>query len=259
MDLDINLEQEPEEIELDIIPTGNDGLSAYEVAVKDGFEGTEQEWLDSLKGDTGDTPDIEIGTTQTLPAGSSATVTKSGTTENPVFSFGIPQGLRGLTGATPDISVGTVVSGEEPAVTVTGTTDEPVLNFVLEKGDTGNTGATGADGYSPSASVSKSGGTATISITDKNGTTTTTVSDGTNGQDGEGVVSGGTTGQILAKKSNSDYDTEWINAPDPDLSDYLAKDNTTSYTPSADYNPATKKYVDDCISSAITTTLGGSY
>ena len=30
-----------------------DGLSAYEIAVKNGFEGTEEEWLLSLKGDTG--------------------------------------------------------------------------------------------------------------------------------------------------------------------------------------------------------------
>lgn len=29
------------------------------------------------------------------------------------------------------------------------------------------------------------------------------------------------------------------------LSDFLAKDNTTSFTPSADFHPATKKYVDD--------------
>ena len=32
---------------------GGTGLSAYEVAVKNGFEGTEQEWLDSLKGEPG--------------------------------------------------------------------------------------------------------------------------------------------------------------------------------------------------------------
>jgi hypothetical protein len=30
-------------------------------------------------------------------------------------------------------------------------------------------------------------------------------------------------------------------------SDVLVKTNTTSYTPSADYNPATKKYVDDAV------------
>ena len=28
-------------------------------------------------------------------------------------------------------------------------------------------------------------------------------------------------------------------------SDYLSKTNTTAYTPTADYHPATKKYVDD--------------
>lgn len=33
---------------------GVDGKSAYEVAVENGFEGTEQEWLDSLKGPKGD-------------------------------------------------------------------------------------------------------------------------------------------------------------------------------------------------------------
>ena len=31
----------------------------------------------------------------------------------------------------------------------------------------------------------------------------------------------------------------------PDMSNYLAKDNTTAFTPTGDYNPATKKYVDD--------------
>ena len=29
------------------------------------------------------------------------------------------------------------------------------------------------------------------------------------GQNGEGVIEGGTTGQALVKKSGSDYDTEW--------------------------------------------------
>lgn len=36
--------------------------------------------------------------------------------------------------------------------------------------------------------------------------------------------------------------------------DVLTKTNTTSYTPTGDYNPATKKYVDDSIPSASTTT-----
>lgn len=34
-------------------PKGEDGESAYEIAVRNGFEGTEQEWLESLKGQDG--------------------------------------------------------------------------------------------------------------------------------------------------------------------------------------------------------------
>lgn len=36
---------------------GKDGASAYEVAVKNGYQGTESEWLASLKGDPGDKGD----------------------------------------------------------------------------------------------------------------------------------------------------------------------------------------------------------
>ena len=34
---------------------GRDGKSAYEIAVESGYQGTEEEWLESLKGDKGDT------------------------------------------------------------------------------------------------------------------------------------------------------------------------------------------------------------
>lgn len=47
------------------------------------------------------------------------------------------------------------------------------------------------------------------------------------------------------------YDgTEWSafdKASEVDLSNYLAKDNTVAYKPATDYNPSTKKYVDDSI------------
>lgn len=45
----------------------------------------------------------------------------------------------------------------------------------------------------------------------------------------------------------------------PLKTDVLVKTNTSSYTPTSDYNPATKKYVDDAITAAITTSLEGSY
>ena len=44
-----------------------------------------------------------------------------------------------------------------------------------------------------------------------------------------------------------------------DPTQYLTKTNTAAYTPTSDYNPAHKKYVDDSIASAITTTLNGNY
>lgn len=49
-------------------------------------------------GQTGATPDISIGTVETLPPGSPAKATITGTAENPVLSFGIPQGQQGAPG-----------------------------------------------------------------------------------------------------------------------------------------------------------------
>ena len=43
---------------------------------------------------------------------------------------------------------------------------------------------------------------------------------------------------------NGRYSTNFLTSHQS-LSNYLAKNNTTSFTPSGDYNPATKKYVDD--------------
>lgn len=37
---------------------GKDGLSAYQIAQQQGFEGTEQEWLDSLKGEAYDDTEL---------------------------------------------------------------------------------------------------------------------------------------------------------------------------------------------------------
>lgn len=50
--------------------------------------------------------------------------------------------------------------------------------FKGDKGDKGDQGNPGADGFSPTATVTKSGHTATITITDKNGTTAVPIYDG---------------------------------------------------------------------------------
>ena len=47
------------------------------------------------KGDTGATPNIQIGTVQTLEPGQQATASMTGTAENPLLNLGIPKGEKG--------------------------------------------------------------------------------------------------------------------------------------------------------------------
>jgi len=54
-----------------------------------------QAFIDSLP--QGPSGALSVGTTTTLPAGSSATVTNSGTSTNAVLNFGLPAGADGLT------------------------------------------------------------------------------------------------------------------------------------------------------------------
>ena len=135
-------------------------------------------------GERGPTPDLTIGTVSTLPAGSDATATITGTPEEPVLNLGLPQGAQG---------------------------------------DPGDPGATG-NGIASIVKTGTAGlvDTYTITCTD-GGTTTYTVTNGAQGQPGqkgdpgEGVASGGTTGQMLVKASNADYATEWVDPPEGEV------------------------------------------
>lgn len=80
---------------------------------------------------------------------------------------------------TPTIEVGTVTEGDTMSVTNSGTALHAVFDFTLKKGDKGD------DGFSAVANVVKVGDTATITITDKEGTTTADISDGADGADGQ--------------------------------------------------------------------------
>ena len=92
---------------LDIDAEKVDTTTTITITKKDGTQES-VEILDGEKGDTGNdgqdgiTPNIQVGTTTTLPAGSNATVTQRGTTENPIFDFGIPKGQDGSGGGTSD-------------------------------------------------------------------------------------------------------------------------------------------------------------
>lgn len=146
---------------------GIQGLSAYQVAVQHGFEGTEDEWLISLKGEKGETG----------PKGD-----KGDTGEKGATGERGPQGLQGERGLQG-------VQGEKG--------EQGIQGPVGPKGEQGEQGDPGSD-----ASVTK--------------------------QNVEAVL----TGDITSHNHDSRY---------------ISKSNASAYTPTADYHPATKKYVDDTV------------
>ena len=68
---------------------GSDGVPG-----KDGANGA-----DGQPGTDGVTPNIQIGTVETLEAGSPATASMTGTPENPLLNLGIPKGADGASGS----------------------------------------------------------------------------------------------------------------------------------------------------------------
>lgn len=63
---------------------------------KDGLNG--KDGVNGQNGQDGITPNIQIGTVTTLEPNEHATVTRTGTAEQPVFNFGIPKGEKGNPG-----------------------------------------------------------------------------------------------------------------------------------------------------------------
>ena len=73
------------------VKNGKDGKDG--APGKDGTNG--KDGSPGAKGDPGATPNLQIGTVETLPAGSDATASVSGTAENPLLDLGIPKGEAG--------------------------------------------------------------------------------------------------------------------------------------------------------------------
>ena len=121
---------------------GTDGKSAYQIAVEQGYQGSESDWLSSLKGDKGEKGDTGL------------------------------QGERGEKGETGQ-------QGEQGPKGEKGDPGDRGLQGVPgEKGEKGDAGVAGKDGFSPIANVVKDGSVITITITDKSGTTTVTLTEG---------------------------------------------------------------------------------
>lgn len=158
-------------------PAGEDGKSAYELAVEQGYQGSLDEWLDSLQGQDGapgangiNAEITECTATVDNTSGSpQVTVTMGGTSSKRTFKFDFtglvgPQGATGANGAngtdgkTPVFESGTATSVEstaQPSVQIvpSGTDDSGNPKYIInvsipkgQKGDTGDTGPAGADG-----------------------------------------------------------------------------------------------------------------
>ena len=89
------------------------------------------------KGDTGATgqdgitPNIQVGTTTTLAAGSEATVTQRGTTANPICDFGIPKGADGAGGGVTNYNDLT----NKPVINLSSEdTSNPIILYNLDEG-----------------------------------------------------------------------------------------------------------------------------
>ena len=118
---------------------GQDGKSAYEIAVENGFEGTEKEWLSSLQGEDGYSPTIIENADNDDTTYKLDIVTKTGsvTTPNLMGKDG-DRGEKGETGATPNLQIGEVITlnpGEAATATITGTPENPQINLGIPKGE----------------------------------------------------------------------------------------------------------------------------
>ena len=95
---------------------------------------------------------VSVGSTTTLPAESSATVTNTGTSTDPVLNFGIPAGNTGAAGVSPEVTVTSITGGH--TVTITDATHPSGQSFNVMDG----TGDMSASTYDPSSTVAGAGG-----------------------------------------------------------------------------------------------------
>lgn len=109
----------------------------------DGITDTTKKSLKSeLKGDKGDAATVDAGTTTTLAAGQSATVTNVGNTAAAIFNFAIPQGIQGITGADGACVESVAFVGNDMVFTLDDASTVTLTNAkVTLKGDKGDTGA----------------------------------------------------------------------------------------------------------------------
>lgn len=211
------------------------------------------------QGIPGQAATITVGEVTTLDPDELVSVTNSGTTNAAILNFGIPKGVKGDkgdTGEKGDTGSGLNIKGEfdsETQLPQEGVSGDAYLisgNLYVYVGENGNVEVNpkwsnvgniqGPEG--PVGPKGDPGSDATVTKANVEAVLTGNIT--SHNHDSMYLKDAPTTGGQYVRQSG-----EWteVDIPEVDLSNYLAKDNTTTYTPTTDYNPATKKYVDDTV------------
>lgn len=240
---------------------GIQGLSAYQVAVQHGFEGTEAEWLISLKGEKGETgPKGDKGNTGEKGAtgergpqglqGERGLQGVQGEKGEPG-----PQGPKGDTGSGLNIKGELDSESQLPQEGVSGDAWLITGNLYVYVGENGNVesnpkwsnvgsiqGPAGPQGpVGPKGEQGKPGPKGEPGADGAPGIQGPKGDPGQKGEKGDPGSDASVTKQNVEAVLTGD-----ITSHNHD-SRYISKSNTSTYTPTTDYHPATKKYVDDTV------------
>lgn len=210
---------------------GIQGLSAYQVAVQHGFEGTEDEWLISLKGEQG---------------------------EQGIQGIQGPQGEPGLQGPKGDTGSGLNFKGEldsESQLPQEGVSGDAWLisgNLYVYVGENGNVESNPkwsnvGSIQGPAGPTGPKGEQGEPGPKGEPGADGAPGAQGPKGDPGQKGEKGDPGSDASVTKQNVEAVlTGDITSHNHD-SRYISKSNTSTYTPTTDYHPATKKYVDDTV------------
>ena len=255
---------------------GIQGLSAYQVAVQHGFEGTEAEWLISLKGEKGETgPKGDKGDTgekgatgergpQGLQGERGLQGVQGEKGEQGIQGIQGPQGEPGPQGPKGDTGSGLNIKGEldsESQLPQEGVSGDAWLisgNLYVYVGENGNVvsnpkwnnvgsiqGPAGPTG--PKGEQGEQGEQGEPGPKGEPGANGAPGVQGPKGDPGEKGEKGDPGSDASVTKQNVEAVlTGDITSHNHD-SRYISKSNTSTYTPTTDYHPATKKYVDDTV------------
>lgn len=264
---------------------GIQGLSAYQVAVQHGFEGTEAEWLISLKGEKGETgPKGDKGDTgekgatgERGPQGLQGERGLQGVQgeqgepgiQGPIGPKGEkgdqgergpqgPQGQIGPQGPKGDTGSGLNIKGEldsESQLPQEGVSGDAWLiagNLYVFVGENGNVESNPkwsnvGSIQGPAGPTGPKGEQGEPGPKGEPGADGAPGIQGPKGDPGEKGEKGDPGSDASVTKQNVEAVlTGDITSHNHD-SRYISKNNTGTYTPTADYHPATKKYVDDTV------------